>query len=64
MPNGFNFSKLVLLPTLIFTYSNASNSQLLHYQGLLGVRGKPNQTDIDVTCSRSCDQGKITKKGL
>jgi len=21
----------------------------------------PNQTDRDVTCSRSCDQGKITK---
>jgi len=31
--NGFNFSKLVLLSTLIFTYSNASNSQILHYQG-------------------------------
>jgi len=35
MLNGFNFSKLVLLSTLIFTYSNASNSQLHHYQGLL-----------------------------
>jgi len=30
---GFNFSKLVFLSTLIFTRSNASNSQLLHYQG-------------------------------
>jgi len=34
MLHGFNFSKLVLLSTLIFTYTNASNSQLLHYQGL------------------------------
>jgi len=33
MLNGFKFSKLVLLSTLIFTHSNASNSQLLHYQG-------------------------------
>jgi len=40
MLNGFNFSKLVSLFTLIFTYSNASNSQLLYYQGLLlRVRG-------------------------
>jgi len=35
MLNGFNFSKLVLLSTLIFTYANASSSQLLYYQGLL-----------------------------
>jgi len=28
----------------------------------LGVRHTPNQTDSDVTCSRACDQGKITKK--
>jgi len=34
MLNGFNFLKLVLLSTLIFIYSNDSNSQL-HYQGLL-----------------------------
>jgi len=33
MLHGFNFSKLVLLSTLFFTYSNASNSQLLKYQG-------------------------------
>jgi len=33
MLHGFNFSKLVLLSTLIFTYSNASNSQRLYYQG-------------------------------
>jgi len=32
--NLFNLSKLVLLSTLIFTYSNASNYQL-HYNGLL-----------------------------
>jgi len=30
---GFNLSKLVLLKTLAFMYSNASNSQLLQYQG-------------------------------
>jgi len=30
---GFNFTKLVFLSILIFTYSNASNSQLLQYQG-------------------------------
>jgi len=29
---------------------------------ILGVRCTPDQTDSDVTCSRSCDQGKITKK--
>jgi len=34
MLNGFIFLKPVLLSTLIFTYSNASDSQLLHYQGL------------------------------
>ena len=26
------------------------------------MRRTPNQTDSDVTCSRSCDQGKITKQ--
>jgi len=35
MLHGFNFSKLVLLSTAMSTYSNASNYQLLHYQGLL-----------------------------
>jgi len=35
MLNGFNFSKLVLLSKLIFTYSNTSSSQLLNYHGLL-----------------------------
>ena len=28
----------------------------------LGVRRTPNQIDSDVTCCRSCDQGKITNK--
>jgi len=27
----------------------------------ISVRRTPNQTDSDVTCSRSCDQGKITE---
>jgi len=33
MLHEFNFTKLNLLSILIFTYSNASNSQLLQYQG-------------------------------
>jgi len=33
MLHGFNFPKLIFLSTLVFTYSNASNSQLLQYQG-------------------------------
>jgi len=28
----------------------------------LHVQRTPNQADSDVTCSRSCDQGKATKK--
>jgi len=65
MLHGFNFSKVVLLSTLFFTHSNASNSQLLQYHGTysVGVRRTLNQTDsADVTCSRSCDQRKITKR--
>ena len=63
MLHRFNFWKLVLLSTPIFTCWNASNSHILQHQGpiLLSVRCTPNQTDSDVTCSRSCDQGKITK---
>jgi len=34
MLNGFNLLKLILLSTLIFPYSNASDSQLPHYNGL------------------------------
>jgi len=49
------------LSALIFTYSNVSNSQLLHYNGLLLARRMPNQTDSDVSCSRSW---KNHKKGL
>jgi len=33
MLHGFKFPKLVLWSTLIFTHSNASNSQLLQYHG-------------------------------
>jgi len=63
MLHGFSFSRLVLLSTLIFTYWNASNSHLLQYRDLsLSARSKVNQNDSDVTCSRSCDQGKITKR--
>jgi len=51
------------LSALVFTYSNASNSQILQCRTYtLGVRRTPNQTDSGVTFSRSCDQGKITKK--
>jgi len=35
MLNGVNSSKVVLLSTLIFPYSNASDFQLPHYNGLL-----------------------------
>jgi len=35
MLNGFDLSKLVLLTALIFPYSNVSDSQLPHYNGLL-----------------------------
>jgi len=31
--HGFNFSKLVILSALICTYSYASNSHILTYQG-------------------------------
>jgi len=33
MVRGFNFSELVFLPALVFTYSNASNFHILQYQG-------------------------------
>jgi len=35
MVHGFNFSELVFLPTLVFTYSNAGNLTHLRYQGLI-----------------------------
>ena len=56
------FRNLFFLSTLVFTYANASNSHILQYQGPIGVRRTPNQTDSDVAFSRSCNQGKITKK--
>ena len=65
MLHGFNFSKLVLMSTLFFTHSNVSNYQLLQYHGTytLGVGRTLNQIDsANVTCSRSCDQRKITKR--
>jgi len=37
MLHGFNFSILVLLSTVIFAYSNASDSQLLQEQGPIGL---------------------------
>jgi len=49
MLHGFNFSKLVLLSTLIFAYSNASNSQLLHYQGPIVYVCGAHQTKVIVT---------------
>jgi len=50
MLNGFNFSKVVLLSTLIFTYSNTNNSQLLHYQGLLLYVGAGHPFKLTTTC--------------
>jgi len=35
MLRGFDFTKIVLLSVLIFTYSNASNSQVCQCQGLI-----------------------------
>jgi len=46
MLNGCGFSKLVLLSTLAFTYSNASNAQLLHYQGLLIMHYMPRNVSV------------------
>jgi len=33
MLHGLHFPKLVLLSTLLFTYSSASSSHILQYQG-------------------------------
>jgi len=65
MLHGFNFSKLVFLcqhqflrirmPVILTFFSTSGNDTL-------GVRRTPNQTDSDVPFSRSCHQGKITKK--
>jgi len=35
MVHGFNFSELVFLPTLVFTYSNASHFHILQHQELI-----------------------------
>ena len=56
---GFNFSKLVFLPSLTFTCSIASNLTFFNTRDLCRTT---NQTDSDVTFSRSSDQRKITKK--
>jgi len=52
------------LSTLIFTHSNVSKSQIFSIPGTyaLMVRRALNRTDSDVTCTRLCDQGKITKR--
>jgi len=36
MLRGFNFLKLVFLSTLVFTYSDASNSRIFQYHGRIG----------------------------
>jgi len=36
MLRGFNFLKLVFLSTLVFTYSDASNSHIFQYHGHIG----------------------------
>jgi len=62
MLHGFNFSKL-FLSTLVFTYSNASDSHSSIPQTCtLGVRCTPNQTDSYVTFSRSRESRKIVQK--
>ena len=58
------FRNLFFLPTLDFTYSNASKFQHSSIPGTyaLGAMRTPNQTDGDVTFYRWCDHEKITKK--
>ena len=55
MLHGFNFSKLVLILPIILTFFNTRD---LYSK----CARTPNQPDSDVTCSRLCDQGKITKR--
>jgi len=45
------------MPVIITFFSNGDPGTYT-----LDVQRAPNQTDSDVICSRSCDQGKITKK--
>jgi len=33
MLHGFNFSKVMFMSTLVFTYSDPSNSHILQFQG-------------------------------
>jgi len=37
MVQGFNFPKLLFLSTLVFMYSNASNSRFLQYPGPISL---------------------------
>jgi len=56
---------LIQMPVILntsFTHSNASNSSIPGTYALLRVRNTHNQTDSEVASSRSCEQGKITKK--
>jgi len=64
MLHGFNFSKLVSLSTLVFTHTMPVILTSFNIRDLytLGVRRTPNQTDRDMTFSRSCDPGKSKKR--
>jgi len=62
MLHGFNFSKLVVCTNFyIFKCQQFSHSSVPGTY-TLSVRRTPKQIDSDVACSRSCDQGKITKR--
>ena len=50
MMHGFNFSKPVVLPTLVSTYSNASNFHILQHQGLYSRFPRTHPVKLTVTC--------------
>jgi len=55
------FGKMFFLSTAALTYSISSNSHFsMPGTYTPGDRRTPNQTDSDVTFSKSCDQGEIT----
>jgi len=63
MLHGLNFSKLVFLSTLVFTYTNTVPLIFTFFNArdLYSRCAAHTQTDSDVTFSTSCDKGKITK---
>jgi len=64
MMHGFNFLELVFFARTSFYVFKCQYFSQSSITGTytVGVRHTSNHTDSDVTCSRACDQGKITKK--